>query len=264
MAGPLLCSVAATHIAHSPSVSKRQNVSTYPPFFFITTTTTTTNSTLPLQSLAEVDSNQTSTTSPPNPTSRNRGKPDMTLSQASLAATMLASTVGTYLALSPPNPSPDSGSPTAVSDSISRFKLTSKHTTKVVLAPLGLLAAHTSGLTYTSPAIPSSLLRHGAANGLNRDLVTWSTATAVPLALILCAGVPLRLVSYASLGKNFTFALAAPDRLNKTGIYGYVQHPSYTGLVVLVLSNIALIFRTDGALSCWIPPSWYQVASQYT
>ncbi|KAK7409389.1 hypothetical protein QQX98_008451 [Neonectria punicea] len=181
------------------------------------------------------------------------------LSQASLAATILASTVGTYQALSPPNPSPESPSSAAVSDSISRFHLTSKHTTKVALAPFSLLALHASSLAYTNPEIPSSLLRHGAENGLNASLITWSPATAVPLALILCAGVPLRLVSYASLGKNFTFALATPDRLKTTGIYGYVQHPSYTGLVVLVLSNVTLLCRTDGVLSCWIPPSWYQV-----
>lgn len=183
------------------------------------------------------------------------------LSQASLAATILASTIGTYIALSPPNPSPNPRSSSEVSDSISRLSLTSKHTTKVVLAPLGLLALHTSSLAYTSPNIPSFLLRHGAENGLEVGLVTWSTATAVPLALILCAGVPLRLASYASLGKNFTFALAPPDRLEKGGMYSYVQHPGYTGLVVLFLSNLSLLCRTDGVLSCWIPPSWYQAVS---
>ncbi|KAF7553339.1 hypothetical protein G7Z17_g3720 [Cylindrodendrum hubeiense] len=183
------------------------------------------------------------------------------LCQASLAATILASTVGTYLALSPPNPSPDSQSSSAVSDSISRFNLSRKHTTKVVLAPLGLLALRASSLAFTNPTIPPFLLRHGAENGLDVNLITWSSATAIPLALILCAGIPLRLVSYASLGKNFTFALAAPDRLETTSIYRYVQHPSYTGIVVLVLSNMALLCRTDGVLSCWIPPSWYRVVS---
>ncbi|SPN98596.1 uncharacterized protein DNG_01641 [Cephalotrichum gorgonifer] len=183
------------------------------------------------------------------------------LSQASLAAAVLASTVGTYIALSPPNPTPttpDSQAP--VSDSIRRFKLASRHTTKVVLAPLGLLALHTSSLAYFHPDIPSSLLRYGAENRLDTSLVTWSAATAIPLTLILAAGVPLRLVSHASLGKNFTFALTKPDQLKTDDIYRYVQHPGYTGILVLVLSNAALLYRTDGALSCWIPPSWYQVA----
>lgn len=181
----------------------------------------------------------------------------ISLSQASLAATILASTIGTYIALSPP-PNPGAKSLPSTGDSIRWLNLTNKHTTKVVLAPLGLVALHTSSLTYLHPNIPSSILRHGAENGLNTDLITWSAATSIPLALILCAGVPLRLVSYAELGKNFTFALTEPDRLTTTGIYRYVQHPSYTGLMVLMACNVALLGRMDGVLSCWIPPRWYQ------
>ncbi|KAK0627592.1 hypothetical protein B0T14DRAFT_424253, partial [Immersiella caudata] len=79
------------------------------------------------------------------------------------------------------------------------------------------------------------------------------------LALIMCGGIPLRLVSYAALGKNFTFTLAEPDRLTATGLYSYVQHPSYAGLPVLVVCNVALLCKTDGALSCWAPPARYCV-----
>ncbi|KAI3317596.1 hypothetical protein HD806DRAFT_514526 [Xylariaceae sp. AK1471] len=179
----------------------------------------------------------------------------ISVSQAALAATVLVSAVGTYLALSPPNPSLESASP--VSDSISRLKLTNKHIAKAAMVPIGLLALHTSSLAYLHPNIPTSILRHGAENGLNTSLITWSPVTAVPLALILCAGIPLRLGSYATLGKNFTFALAEPDRLTTTGIYRYVQHPSYTGLVTLILCNVSLVGRADGALSCWVPPQLY-------
>ncbi|KAK3339784.1 hypothetical protein B0T25DRAFT_363434 [Lasiosphaeria hispida] len=177
------------------------------------------------------------------------------LPQASLAATIITSTVGTYIALSPPNPSTQSAPSTG--DSIRLF--THKHTTKIAVAPLGLLALHTSSLAYLYPAAPAALLRYGAKNGLNPNLITWSAATAVPLALIICAGIPLRLASYASLGKNFTFTLAEPDRLTTTGLYRYVQHPSYTGLLVLIVCNVALLCRTDGALGCWAPPAWYRV-----
>ncbi|KAH7273251.1 hypothetical protein B0J15DRAFT_574189 [Fusarium solani] len=156
------------------------------------------------------------------------------LPQASLAVTILGSAIGTYLALSAPNPSPDS----------------------LTLAPFGLLALHTTGLVITHPEIPSFLLRNGAENGPEVSFITWSTATTIPLSLILCAGIPLRLIPCPSLGKNFTFALPLPDRLETNGFYRYMQHPSYTGLVVLVLSNIALLCRIDGAVSCWIPPSW--------
>ncbi|KAJ8104669.1 hypothetical protein ONZ43_g7742 [Nemania bipapillata] len=175
--------------------------------------------------------------------------------QATLALTALVSTIGTYLALSPPNPSPETAS--TVGDSISRLHLTSKHMTKVAMAPIGILALHTSSLAYFHPDIPPFLLRYGAENGLNQSLITWSPATAVPLALILCAGVPLRLRSYATLGKNFTFALAEPDRLTTSGIYRYVQHPSYTGLVTLILCNVSLVGRIDGALSCWFAPTLF-------
>lgn len=177
------------------------------------------------------------------------------LPQSSLAATIIASTVGTFIALSPPNPATQSTPSTG--DSIRLF--THKHTTKIAVAPLGLLALHTCSLAYLYPAVPVALLRYGAENGLNPNLITWSAATAVPLALIICAGIPLRLVSYASLGKNFTFTLAEPDQLTTTGLYRYVQHPSYTGLLVLVVCNVALLCRTDGALSCWAPPAWYRV-----
>jgi protein-S-isoprenylcysteine O-methyltransferase Ste14 len=66
------------------------------------------------------------------------------------------------------------------------------------------------------------------------------------------------LVPYASLGKNFTFALKEPDRLKTTGIYQYLQHPSYTGLAILMIFNVALLGRLDGVLSCWIPPNVYE------
>lgn len=181
------------------------------------------------------------------------------LSQASLAAAILASALGTYHALSPPNPTPKTSPPSAVPDTIRRLNLTAKHSTKVTLAPVGFIALYTACLAFTYPEIPTGLLGHGGENGLNASLLTWSPATAVPLALILFAGVPLRLVSYASLGRNFTFALSTPDRLNTGGIYRYVQHPSYTGIAVLVLSNMALLYRTDGTISCWIPPSWFNV-----
>jgi protein-S-isoprenylcysteine O-methyltransferase Ste14 len=180
----------------------------------------------------------------------------ISIPQAALAATILASGVGTYIALSPPNPV--SKSVPTTGDWIRWVNLTHRHTTKVTLAPLGLLALHTSTFACLYPSIPSFVLRHAAENGLNRSLITWSPETSIPLCLIICAGIPLRLVSYASLGKNFTFALAEPDRLKTTGIYRYVQHPSYTGLVILILANILLLGRTDGVLSCWISPSWYE------
>ncbi|KAI1407334.1 hypothetical protein F5Y13DRAFT_195493 [Hypoxylon sp. FL1857] len=179
------------------------------------------------------------------------------LSQCSLAATILASSVGTYAALSPPNPNSNSKPTPPTGDTMRRLHVTNKLATRIAFAPLGFLALHTVGLTCLYPNIPPSLLRHGAENGLNPNLVTWSTATSIPLALLLC-GIPLRLGSYSSLGENFTYNLAEPDHLKTTGIYRYVQHPSYTGVVLVAAGNLALLCRIDGALSCWIPSSWYE------
>lgn len=179
----------------------------------------------------------------------------ISLSQASLATVILGSIYGNYIALSPPNPSDHVAPPTG--DSVRGLFLTKKHTTKVALAPWGLLALQSAGLSLRYPNMPASLIRHGAENGLNTDLITWSKATVIPLALIFCAGIPLRLVPYASLGKDFTFALRKPDRLKTTGIYKYVQHPSYTGLLILMVSNAALLGRVDGPISCWVPPGFY-------
>lgn len=154
-------------------------------------------------------------------------------------------------------PNPDSEIDHSISDWVRRSGLIGKHAAKFTLAPLVLLALHQSGLAYWNPDVPTTLLRYGAQNRLNNDLISWSAATFVPIFLIICIGIPLRLVSYSSLGRNFTYALKKPDHLKTTGIYQYVQHPSYTGLVVITLSNIMLLCRIDGVFSCWIPPSWY-------
>lgn len=178
--------------------------------------------------------------------------------QGSLAVTMAVSTIGTYIALTPPNP--NSVAVPSTGDSIRMLSFANGLTIKAAMTPFGLLSLHTCCLVFFYPNIPSSILRHGAQNGLNTNLIRWSAATSIPLALILCAGIPLRLVPYASLGKNFTFTLTEPDRLVTTGIYHYVQHPSYTGLVTLLVCSMVLLGRNDGVLSCWIPPRLYQAA----
>ncbi len=176
----------------------------------------------------------------------------------SLAAIIAASTVGTFIALSPPSPSRRSIPKTG--DVF--YILARKYIIVLILAPFGLLALHTCSLAYFYPNIPPTVYGCGEENRLNTGLINWSGATSVPLALILYVGVPIRLVSYASLGKNFTFALAKPDRLVTDGIYRYLQHPSYTGTLVLLFCNTMLLYRIDGALSCWIPPRWYQTVQK--
>ncbi|KAH9843321.1 protein-S-isoprenylcysteine O-methyltransferase [Teratosphaeria destructans] len=177
------------------------------------------------------------------------------LPQAALASAILAATAGTYVSLTPPHPNRTDGT---TKDSLSALGVTDKRSTILALSPMVILGLHQSSLAYCYPIVPTSLLGFGLENGINSDLIKWTPSTAVPLAAILCIGVPLRLIPYGTLGKNFTFRLAEPDRLTTTGIYRYVQHPSYTGLLALSLSSLALFSRPDGVLACWVPPRTYE------
>lgn len=177
------------------------------------------------------------------------------MSQASLALAVVASAVGSIIAVSPPNKNGDTAP--ATGDVLRSLKLTSLPAIFVAAAPIGLLALQSTRLVLNYPNFPPGVLGYGAQNGLNPNLFTWTPATAVPLALLLCAGIPLRLVAYASLGKNFTFTLSKPDALNTSGIYRYVQHPSYTGILVIAGCVISLFFRSDGPATCWISPRWF-------
>jgi len=177
------------------------------------------------------------------------------MAQATLAGAILISTIGTYIGLSPPNGSIEQ-SP-SVDDSLSFLGLTGTSFGKLALSPLFLLSLHTAVLTLLYPDLPQSVLRHGSANGFNNNLIVWSLSTVMPLSL-LSVGLSLRLIPYATLGSNFTFALTLPDHLVTKGIYSYVQHPSYDGLALLVLANFMLLGRTDGVISCWIPPRWHR------
>ncbi|OCT46367.1 putative prenyl cysteine carboxyl methyltransferase [Cladophialophora carrionii] len=199
------------------------------------------------------------------------------LSQASFATTLVASTIGTFIALSPPDAAAvdhkRSTAAAAAEDSLSSLGLTSSLFGKLAMAPLSLLSLHTALLALSYPDMPSfflfPLLRHQGGrrrrrrnDGFNTKLLSWSSPTVIPLAMILMLGIPLRLVPYATLGRNFTFFLSAPDRLITTGVYAYVQHPSYVGLVTLVLGNVMLLGRTDGVMSCWIPPGRHDMLSR--
>jgi protein-S-isoprenylcysteine O-methyltransferase Ste14 len=101
-------------------------------------------------------------------------------------------------------------------------------------------------------AIASALCPH--PNHLNPTLFTWNTYTLLCI-LAIASGAHLRLLSYSTLGRNFTFALSTPSELTTTGLYHYVQHPAYTGQILVLSANLALYFRWDGAAGCWISDS---------
>ncbi|KAK0755065.1 hypothetical protein B0T18DRAFT_435267 [Schizothecium vesticola] len=178
------------------------------------------------------------------------------LSQVSLAVAFLAAAWGSFVAMSPPHPSAAVASDSAPSsDLFQKLGLTRSYSAAVGLAPTLTLALYTAltALRF-DPARPARLPGHGVANGINPALLTWSPATAVPLALLLLGAIPLRLLAYAHLGRNFTFALAAPSGLQTAGVYAWVQHPAYTSFVTLVCAHLWLFCRTDGAQAAmWSP-----------
>jgi len=89
-------------------------------------------------------------------------------------------------------------------------------------------------------------------NQLNPSLFVWSPLVQTCLATILLAA-PIRLLAFRQLGKDFTFQLAKPSRLRTTGLYAYVQHPSYPPDMLVSLANFYLFFRTDGVTGCVLP-----------
>lgn len=90
-------------------------------------------------------------------------------------------------------------------------------------------------------------------NHLNRERVTWNPRTVGYLALT-AAGAFIRLSAYGGLGRNFTFQLAEPDRLITSGVYKYLQHPSYTGIVLVLAAHVGLVVnQLDTPIACLIP-----------
>jgi protein-S-isoprenylcysteine O-methyltransferase Ste14 len=87
---------------------------------------------------------------------------------------------------------------------------------------------------------------------LDPNLFTWSKSVIASL-LLLYLGSSIRFQAYAQLGTNFTYRIAKPDQLVTSGLYAYVRHPSYTGLLSVLLAMYSLFFRQRGLVSCWAP-----------
>ncbi|TVY90422.1 hypothetical protein LAWI1_G005777 [Lachnellula willkommii] len=90
---------------------------------------------------------------------------------------------------------------------------------------------------------------------LNRSLFTWNLYTILCLVCILIFA-SLRLFSFANLGPNFTYRIAPPKKLITTGMYHYVQHPSYTAVIGVLVAHGSLLYRPDGIAACWLGNVW--------
>ncbi|KAK2013710.1 isoprenylcysteine carboxyl methyltransferase [Colletotrichum eremochloae] len=105
-------------------------------------------------------------------------------------------------------------------------------------------------IVASSSSETNFICRH--PQNINGKLFEWNKYTTICLFLIIGIGAPLRLLAFAQLGGNFTFQLAKPSGLTTTGVYRYIQHPGYTGQVLVLSANLAYLFRWDGVAGCWI------------
>ncbi|EPS28533.1 hypothetical protein POX_f07618 [Penicillium oxalicum] len=169
-----------------------------------------------------------------------------------LALAILAAGYLCALCMTPPNPSPDRNE---------------RHQKDRIRFLAG------AGATITRRMIVTAILYHAVLTALpvyaphhlhrlcprpenvNPELFQWS-APAIGAIVLICLGALIRLAAYKSLSRNFTFHLAAPDQLVTTGIYGWVQHPSYTGMMMIIFGLALLVLRWDAALACFHSEAW--------
>jgi protein-S-isoprenylcysteine O-methyltransferase Ste14 len=148
----------------------------------------------------------------------------------------------TYLCWTPPNPPPATLHPRDRAGWWPKLSFVRGLTTVLWLYHAAL------ALTYPEP--PPLLCPY--PQHLTASLFHWSRYAIVCLALIFI-GAPIRILAFAQLGRNFTFQLAKPRELIKTGMYAYVRHPSYTGHFIVGLANVAMLQRPGGVTGCWLP-----------
>ena len=166
-------------------------------------------------------------------------------SSLTLAASFLACAYLTFKSFSPPNPVPTSTWP---KDTIMRYQTPlQRHT---FLATLLFGWFYYIILILFPPASPSFTCPQ--PEHIETKFFTWSAYTGFYIALLFIAA-PIRLLAYRQLGKSFTFELAKPRELVKTGMYAYVRHPSYPTLLACYIGTGALTLRWGGVIGCWLP-----------
>jgi protein-S-isoprenylcysteine O-methyltransferase Ste14 len=158
---------------------------------------------------------------------------------------ILLGTYTTFLCGQPPNPTPyDSKIPDSMKSAVTPSSLFIRSSINVILGVLHVLII----LSYPSP--PTLLCPNPSS--LDPSLFAWTPRTFISLAIIFI-GSAIRLSAFRTLGQNFTFQLAKPKALITSGMYKYVQHPSYTGKALIVIGNFALLQSTGGVVGCWLP-----------
>ncbi|KGO68232.1 Phospholipid methyltransferase [Penicillium italicum] len=168
---------------------------------------------------------------------------------AFLAIAMMTAGYFAMLCATPPNPTPEKKhrhSTDRISFISGKFSTIAR---RVCITPViyhGFLA----GVAHYAPARMSQMCP--LARSTNPELFAWNQLSFIAL-LLIYVGAYVRLRAYGGLGKCFTFHLAPPPHLVTTGIYSWIQHPSYTGLAMICLGGAILFLRWDATPACWIP-----------
>lgn len=87
---------------------------------------------------------------------------------------------------------------------------------------------------------------------LNDTLLTPNVFSCSMLATMLVAA-SIRLRAFSSLGSDFTFDLRPPPRLNTSGLYAYIQHPSYSAGIVAITGAAFYFGRCDEIMGTALP-----------
>jgi protein-S-isoprenylcysteine O-methyltransferase Ste14 len=155
----------------------------------------------------------------------------------------------TYRSLRPPTPPKVDAASSRIIDAISfhhSYTLLAAYRSGL-LALILLQASLISSATTSLPIIGPLRL-----SNLNSTLLTWNWTSAAVLGVIdVCAAI--RLYAMGELAHNFTFELREPDRLNTSGLYAYVQHPSYSSGIVVFGTSASWFIRGDGVLGVILP-----------
>lgn len=176
------------------------------------------------------------------------------MGQADSAILAVAMVVAGYLitmCATPPNPPPeekDRHNNDRIRWIVGSFATISRRTVMAVITFHALLTI----LPEYAPARLPQMCRQ--PQNRNPGLFSWSAVSTSSL-LSIYAGAFVRLAAYGGLGEYFTFHLAAPGQLVTTGVYRWIQHPSYTGVFLLILGDAGLFLRWDATPACLIAGS---------
>jgi len=175
---------------------------------------------------------------------------DMPLPSLSLAATFLLSIYFLFRAWTSPNPVPQKKWKT---DTVMEYFSLSRRNYMLIFVYSGFIY-HTL-LILLSPSAKATICPH--PEHLDPKFFTWNAYTVFFLGLILVS-VPVRILAYQQLGANFTYELAKPKDLIKTGLYAHVRHPSYGPVYVCSVAAMALFMRWGGVAGCFAPTKLVQ------